>query len=127
LKTNVGHGGAISGIFSIIKATLALENELIPPTIGIRRTNPELQLEKRNIKVVTELTPWPKNALKRISINSFGYGEQMHTLFWILRTWAWLEAKTEKKRMTAYRVLPVEGFSPFYSHYQPVPRILSLK
>lgn len=74
LKTNIGHGEAISGISSIIKATLALEHELIPPTINIRSLNPDLKLEVRNFEVVTELIPWPRDTLQRISVNSFGYG-----------------------------------------------------
>ncbi|KAI9742877.1 MAG: hypothetical protein M1818_003606 [Claussenomyces sp. TS43310] len=74
VKTNIGHGEAVSGISSIIKATLALEQKVIPPTIGIQSLNPDLKLAERNIEVVTNLKPWPKNALQRISINSFGYG-----------------------------------------------------
>lgn len=74
VKTNVGHGEAVSGITSIIKSTLALENLVIPPTIGIQNLNPNLKLEQRNMKVVTCLQPWPKSAVERISINSFGYG-----------------------------------------------------
>ncbi|TAQ88229.1 hypothetical protein B7494_g3462 [Chlorociboria aeruginascens] len=74
VKTNVGHGEAVSGLSSIIKATLALENGLIPPTIGIRNLNPSLELSERNIEIVTELKYWPKGTIKRISVNSFGYG-----------------------------------------------------
>jgi acyl transferase domain-containing protein len=74
VKTNIGHGEAVSGISSVIKATLALEHKVIPPTIGIQELNPALKLAERNIQVATKLTPWPKNTVQRISINSFGYG-----------------------------------------------------
>ena len=74
VKTNLGHSEAVSGIASIIKVSLALERELIPPTIGIKQPNPELKLAERNIKVVTDLTPWPSETIQRASINSFGYG-----------------------------------------------------
>jgi len=74
VKTNIGHGEAVSGISSVIKATLALEHKVIPSTIGIEELNPALKLTERNIQVVTKLTPWPKDTVQRISINSFGYG-----------------------------------------------------
>lgn len=74
VKTNVGHGEAVSGISSIIKVALALERGVIPPTIGVTELNPALHLEQRNLAVVTETTPWPKETIRRASVNSFGYG-----------------------------------------------------
>ncbi|KAF6220300.1 hypothetical protein HO133_003432 [Letharia lupina] len=74
VKTNLGHSEAVSGILSVIKVALALENRLIPSTIGIRHLNPELKLEERNIEVVTTSTEWPEEVTPRASVNSFGYG-----------------------------------------------------
>ena len=74
IKTSLGHGEGVSGITSIIKVTLALENGLIPPTIGIANVNPDLKLHERNVTIVTELTPWRTAKAPRASINSFGYG-----------------------------------------------------
>ena len=66
---------------SVIKATLVLEQRLIPATIGISDLNPQLRLEERKMEVVTKLKPWPVDALPRISINSFGYGgANAHTI-----------------------------------------------
>lgn len=74
MKTNLGHSEAVSGISSIMKVVLAFEKGIIPPTIGIKNINPALNLQERNVDVVTSLTPWPKNVIKRASVNSFGYG-----------------------------------------------------
>jgi acyl transferase domain-containing protein len=74
VKANLGHSEAVSGICSIIKVTLALEHGLIPPTIGIKKINPNLRLVQRNVEVVTQLTEWPTTAVRRASVNSFGYG-----------------------------------------------------
>jgi len=74
VKTNLGHSEAVSGITSVIKVTLALENRLLPPTVGIRNINPELKLPERNIEVVTSLISWPETMTLRASVNSFGYG-----------------------------------------------------
>ena len=58
----------------IMKAILAMENNEIPATIGIKRFNPAIDFAGARVKVVTETTPWPKDLLRRVSINSFGYG-----------------------------------------------------
>ncbi|PHH61958.1 hypothetical protein CDD81_7707 [Ophiocordyceps australis] len=73
VKPNLGHSEAASGLSGIIKVVLAFEKGLIPPTHGIDKLNPKLQLESNNIQVVTELREWPR-AVRRASINSFGFG-----------------------------------------------------
>ncbi|KAI0189868.1 reducing type I polyketide synthase 10 [Astrocystis sublimbata] len=76
VKTNVGHSEAVSGISSIIKATLAMERGLLPPTHGLTKINPKLKVEERHIAIPTELTDWPDSSFRprRVGINSFGYG-----------------------------------------------------
>jgi acyl transferase domain-containing protein len=75
-KPNVGHGEAVSGLTSIIKATLALEHKVIPvpPTRGISTLSPELKLDERNIEIVQKPRPWLVAYYERISVNAFGYG-----------------------------------------------------
>lgn len=80
VKTNLGHSEAASGLSSIIKAILALEKGMIPATLGVKNINPKIHTEEWGVKIVTSLTDWPKSAnghvpaMKRISVNSFGYG-----------------------------------------------------
>jgi acyl transferase domain-containing protein/NADPH:quinone reductase-like Zn-dependent oxidoreductase/NADP-dependent 3-hydroxy acid dehydrogenase YdfG len=77
-KPSFGHSEAASGITSIIKATLALENLQIPATVGIKHLNPNIPWQEYNIQVAQSLVPWPRSNLAshipRASINSFGYG-----------------------------------------------------
>lgn len=40
IKTNLGHTESASGIAGIMKAVLAIEHGLIPPTIGLVKPNP---------------------------------------------------------------------------------------
>jgi acyl transferase domain-containing protein len=54
--------------------TLALENGVIPQTIGVKTINPKLLLEERNVRIATSNTLWPSGDVRRASINSFGYG-----------------------------------------------------
>ncbi|KAL7624846.1 hypothetical protein AAE478_004060 [Parahypoxylon ruwenzoriense] len=80
VKSNLGHSEAASGLTSLIKVALAFHNAKIPPSYGVTKLNPKLRLEEANMSVATEVTDWPR-ALRRASINSFGYGgANAHTI-----------------------------------------------
>jgi acyl transferase domain-containing protein len=70
----MGHSEPSSGIAGIMKAVLAIERGVIPPTIGIEKLNPNVDLKGGRLKIVMESTPWPDLPVRRASINSFGYG-----------------------------------------------------
>ena len=53
---------------------LALEHNVIPPNIYFNTPNPHVEWKEWNLHVPTEVTPWPKNACERISVNCFGIG-----------------------------------------------------
>ncbi|KAI4176186.1 MAG: hypothetical protein LQ343_001230 [Gyalolechia ehrenbergii] len=79
VKTNMGHSEATSGITSIIKATLCLENARIPATIGVKNINPKIKIGEWGVKIVTKAIDWPGSndmepRTRRIGVNSFGYG-----------------------------------------------------
>ncbi|KAI2618193.1 polyketide synthase [Hypoxylon sp. NC1633] len=74
VKTNLGHTESASALASIMKVVIALENGLIPPTIGVQTANPQINFHDGAIKIVTRTMPWPKGRVRRASINSFGYG-----------------------------------------------------
>ncbi|KAI0853704.1 putative polyketide synthase [Daldinia vernicosa] len=74
VKPNLGHSEAASAMAQIMKGVLSLEHNEIPATIGIEKFNPEIDFRKARVRVVTDMTPWPRNKLRRVSINSFGYG-----------------------------------------------------
>ncbi|KAI1768203.1 putative polyketide synthase [Hypoxylon sp. FL1150] len=73
VKTNLGHSEAASGLTSLIKVALSLHRGLVLPTRGVDQLNPKLELDERNMRVVTAAETWPR-PLQRASINSFGYG-----------------------------------------------------
>nr|ACM42412.1 PKS01 highly reducing polyketide synthase [Floropilus chiversii] len=74
VKTNVGHLEAGAGLAAVIKSVLILEHAVIPPNINLESPNPALKLEEWNMEVPLAASPWPTDGLRRISINSFGYG-----------------------------------------------------
>lgn len=75
VKTCIGHLEGASGLASIIKATLSLENKKIPPNMHYNTPNPEISFENWKIRVPVETEDWrAPDDLRRASINSFGYG-----------------------------------------------------
>ncbi|KAJ5642948.1 uncharacterized protein N7484_005455 [Penicillium longicatenatum] len=74
VKPNVGHSEGASGITSIIKAVLSIENEQIPPNINFSMPNPRIPFQKAHLQVPVQLTEWPADRRKRVSINGFGIG-----------------------------------------------------
>lgn len=58
----------------MIKAVLSIENGLIPATVGVEKLNPAIDFKNGRLEVVRITMPWPEGLLKRVSINSFGYG-----------------------------------------------------
>jgi acyl transferase domain-containing protein/SAM-dependent methyltransferase len=74
VKPNVGHSEGASGITSIIKAVLALENRIIPPNIKFETPNPKIPFSGKDLRVPVDCVVWPENKFERISVNSFGIG-----------------------------------------------------
>jgi acyl transferase domain-containing protein len=74
VKPNLGHSEGASGITSLIKMVLALENSVIPPNIKFNRGNPQIPWDEGKLKVPTEAIPWPKDRKERVGINAFGIG-----------------------------------------------------
>lgn len=75
IKPSLGHTEGASALASIMKVVLSLEAGEIPPTYGVENLNPMIDFEIAKVLVVKDGTmPWPKNKVRRASVNSFGYG-----------------------------------------------------
>ncbi|KAG8157511.1 hypothetical protein KVR01_012553 [Diaporthe batatas] len=101
VKTNIGHTEATSGLASLIKVILAMENGLIPPSINFEKPNPKLSLDDWGLKVATSLEEWPApaNGVRRASVNNFGYGgSNSHIIIEDGRSWAKSQRPTADDR-----------------------------
>ncbi|KAL7805464.1 polyketide synthase [Trichoderma aethiopicum] len=74
VKTNIGHLEGAAGIAGLIKGVLALERGLVPPNINFIKGNPKIDFENWKVKVPTEVMDWPIPGIRRVSVNSFGFG-----------------------------------------------------
>lgn len=75
VKTNVGHMASAAGVAGLIKASLALQTGLVPPTVNFTQPNPELGLATSPFRVNTETEKWPSGPRPRIAgVSSFGVG-----------------------------------------------------
>ena len=76
MKTNLGHLDAAAGVTGLIKAALAVERGLIPPSLHFERPNPEIDFAATPFRVNAQLAEWtpPDGASRRAGVSSFGIG-----------------------------------------------------
>jgi acyl transferase domain-containing protein/NADPH-dependent curcumin reductase CurA len=82
LKANIGHLEAAAGVAGLIKATLVLENALIPAQALFESPNPHLALAGTRFHVPTRDTDWPRGPAPRLAgVSSFGFsGTNAHVV-----------------------------------------------
>jgi acyl transferase domain-containing protein len=75
VKPNIGHLDAAAGVAGLIKATLALEHKMIPPSLHFEEPNPEIDFANSPFYVITELSPWEEGPNPRLAaVNGLGGG-----------------------------------------------------
>ncbi|MFI1014752.1 SDR family NAD(P)-dependent oxidoreductase [Streptomyces sp. NPDC020965] len=72
IKSNLGHTQATAGVAGLIKGVLALQHEMLPPTLHAERPTPLITWDDR-VQLVTRAQPWPAGERpRRIGVSSFG-------------------------------------------------------
>ena len=75
VKTNIGHLDTAAGVASLIKASMALHNRQMPPSLGFEAPNPTIDFETSPFRVNDRLTNWPRSDHpRRAGVNSLGVG-----------------------------------------------------
>ncbi|NJM17636.1 MAG: acyltransferase domain-containing protein [Richelia sp. SM1_7_0] len=114
VKTNIGHLDAAAGIAGLIKTSLALKHQLIPPSLNFEQPNPQIDFTNSPFFVNTKLREWEAGSTpRRAGVSSLGMGgtnahvvlEQAPVLANSGASRAWqllvLSAKTESALETA--------------------------
>ncbi|MDF3414227.1 KR domain-containing protein [Sulfitobacter sp. M57] len=75
VKTNIGHLDTAAGVAGLAKATLALHNKQIPPSLGYEAPNPAIPFDGSPFRVNASLTDWAVgDTPRRAAINALGVG-----------------------------------------------------
>jgi acyl transferase domain-containing protein/NAD(P)-dependent dehydrogenase (short-subunit alcohol dehydrogenase family) len=76
IKSQIGHTKAAAGAAGILKAILALQHRVLPPTIKVNRPPAALLADDSPFYVNTEARPWvkPNGYPRRAAVSAFGFG-----------------------------------------------------
>jgi acyl transferase domain-containing protein len=74
IKTNIGHLEPASGIAGTLKAMLALNHGILPPSLHFNEPSPHIEFDSLNLNVCTQPLLLPKSAEQYAGVNSFGFG-----------------------------------------------------
>ncbi|KAK3938002.1 polyketide synthetase [Diplogelasinospora grovesii] len=77
IKTVVGHTEGTAGLAGAIKASLAIQNGVIPPNMHFANLSSSLKPFYGPLQITTKALPWPSlpaGVPRRASVNSFGFG-----------------------------------------------------
>ncbi|SFB25443.1 enediyne polyketide synthase [Amycolatopsis marina] len=74
IKGNIGHTKAAAGVAGLIKATLAVHHQVIPPATGHQQPHPLLTGAGAAMYVPAEAGLWPGDQPVRAGVSAMGFG-----------------------------------------------------
>jgi enediyne polyketide synthase len=74
VKGNIGHTKAAAGVAGLIKATLAVHHQVIPPATGHHETHPELAGPNPALRLPDTAELWPADQPVRAGVSAMGFG-----------------------------------------------------
>jgi enediyne polyketide synthase len=74
IKANLGHTKAAAGVAGLIKAVLAIEAQVLPPTTGCVEPHPVLCRPGAPLRVLGQGEPWPEDRPLRAAVSAMGFG-----------------------------------------------------
>ena len=74
IKGNIGHTKAAAGVAGLIKATMAVHHQVIPPASGHVDPHPLLVEDAPALRVPLTAEVWPENQPIRAGVSAMGFG-----------------------------------------------------
>ncbi|MFC4048507.1 SDR family NAD(P)-dependent oxidoreductase [Actinomadura syzygii] len=74
IKGMIGHTKAAAGVAGLIKAVLAVREQVLPPTAGCLDPHPLLTAESAPLRMLRKAEPWPDGGPVRAGVMSMGFG-----------------------------------------------------
>jgi acyl transferase domain-containing protein len=72
VKSMIGHAMPAAGVAGFIKAVLALDDRVLPPTLHCEEPSP--RLEATRFRALSSEEPWESGQPRRAAVNAFGFG-----------------------------------------------------
>ncbi|MGA2236567.1 MAG: SDR family NAD(P)-dependent oxidoreductase [Terriglobales bacterium] len=112
VKSNCGHLKGAAGAAGLLKATLALRDKVLPPSVHCEHLNPNIDFAHSPLYVNTELKPWtmPEDGVRRAGLSAFGFGgTNFHA---VLEEYIPGRLNGNGKRSVAVTEIPSKGNEP---------------
>jgi enediyne polyketide synthase len=74
IKANIGHTKAAAGVAGLIKATMAVHTQVLPPATGCEQPHAQLTTMPPVLRVLRETELWPPARPLRASVGAMGFG-----------------------------------------------------
>lgn len=74
IKANIGHTKAAAGMAGLIKAVMATNQAILPPTTGCENPHRILTEGEPTLRVLRKGEPWPEDAPLRAGVSAMGFG-----------------------------------------------------
>jgi enediyne polyketide synthase len=74
IKANIGHTKAAAGVAGLLKATLAVANQVLPPATGSEEPHAELAGADPVLRVLAAAESWPEGRPLRAGVSAMGFG-----------------------------------------------------
>ncbi|MFC4533323.1 type I polyketide synthase [Sphaerisporangium dianthi] len=74
IKGMIGHAKAAAGVAGLIKATMAVHEQVLPPAIGCVEPHEVLSGDGATLRALRKAEPWPSGAPVRAGITAMGFG-----------------------------------------------------
>jgi enediyne polyketide synthase len=74
IKAIMGHTKAAAGVAGLLKATLALHHQVLPPSIGWEQPHAHLAADDASIELLRSGEPWPEELPLRAAVSAMGFG-----------------------------------------------------
>jgi enediyne polyketide synthase len=91
IKANIGHTKAAAGVAGLIKATLSIYTQIVPPTTGCETPHQELTGPAPMLQVLNQGMLWPMDQPLRAGVSAMGFGG--------INTHVVLESATAERRI----------------------------